>query len=344
MKKLCCGTYFTEKWCYSIESWLEHFCSAVSGFSGVLVISTDTSELCKEKARNISEKLIPFGWTCRHVATDVGSDDQKAYDLSAQKIIARIQNKAFSIGREIGADYFWSIESDILVPPNSLKVLIQSLEFDDGYYGVGMVTYCNGQFLGGRGTATNNISEDAVESEREIPKELQERHKKLKDKFAKFHEAKKKPTEAVIQEARQIEKEIKACSPLGNVFALNSKKWRKRGWMDSAYPAIGRGAIVPTDWVGLGCTLMNKKALSLATFDGYELKGTQDLFLCWHRWHPNDIKMCVIPHIVCAHVKRRVSKDGKRTEEIYVSSGSHELEGECIGHLRQRESEYHNLW
>ena len=124
---------------------------------------------------------------------------------------------------------------------------------------------------------------------------------------------------------------------------MQAKGWRKRGWMDSAYPAIGRGAILPTDWVGLGCTMLNKKALSLATFEGYELKGTQDLFLCWNRWNPAGIKMCVIPHIVCSHVKRKVGKDGKRTDEIEIHEAYHELGGEFDGHLRWRPRKYINF-
>ena len=87
-------------------------------------------------------------------------DSQKAYKDDAQLIIARIQQKAFSLARKLDADILWSIESDVLVPPNSLKVLLQALEFDDGYYGVGMVTYPNGQFLGGRGNPQHHIAED----------------------------------------------------------------------------------------------------------------------------------------------------------------------------------------
>jgi len=344
MKKICCATYFTERWCYCIESWFEHFSSAVDGFSGTLILSTDDSEACNEKVATITTRLKRIGWESVHLVTKIDGDNQKAYDISAQKIIARIQNKAFSEARSLGADLFWSIESDILVPPNSLKVLIQSLEFDDGYYGVSMVTYCNGQFLGGRGTPRNQICEDFDAEEREIPKDLKERHKKLKEEFEESYKSKKEPSKTLLDKSKKINDEIKACPPIGNVFFLNSKKWRKRGWMDSAYPAIGRGAILPTDWVGLGCTLMNKKALSLATFDGYELKGTQDLFLCWSRWQPNDIRLCVIPHIVCNHVKRKVGEDGKRTDEIYISHAYHETDGELVGHLRVRNSEYFNLW
>ena len=343
MRKICCATYFTEGWCYAIESWLEHFASAVQGFTGTLILSTDETEICREKAVHIAERISLLGWSCKQVTTKIAGDKEKAYDTSAQSIIAKIQNKAFSEARLLQADYFWSVESDILVPPNALKVLLQSLEFDDGYYGVAMVTYSNGQFLGGRGTPTRNICEDVDIEERIVPKALMQRHEKLKKEFEDASAKRIEPSKEIRERAEQLDKELKACPQKGNVFSLNAKKWKKRGWMDSAYPAVGRGAILPTDWVGLGCTLMNKKALSLATFEGYENKGTQDLFLCWNRWHPADIKMCVIPHILCHHVKRKVDKNGNRTDDIYVAHAYHEMEGECVGHLRVRYTDYYNL-
>jgi hypothetical protein len=77
------------------------------------------------------------------------------------------------------------------------------------------------------------------------------------------------------------------CKPLGNVFFCNSKKFRRRGWMDAAYPGLGIGAVVPSDWCGFGCTPMSKRALSLAQFDGYDGSGTEDLYMVWKRWHRN---------------------------------------------------------
>jgi hypothetical protein len=340
---LTAGVYFTKNWCYSIDSWLEHFCSAISGTLGTLIVSTDSTDECLEKASKIKERLAIFGWQTIHVVTDISDDKFECYKDDAQYIIARIQQKAFAKARELSPDYFWSIESDVLVPPNALKVLLQALQFDDSYYGIGMVTYPNGQFLGGRGTARHNICEDATEEERDIPKELKKRMDKRKDDLEKLKKNKEQPTDEQQKEWMEIDKEIKKCPPNGNIFELQSKGWKKRGWLESAYPAVGRGAILPTDWVGLGCTLLNKKALSLATFEGYELKGTQDLFLCWSRWQPAGIKMCVIPHILCSHVKRKVGKDGKRTDEIEIHEAYHELEGDCEGHVRWRPRKYINF-
>lgn len=341
--KICAGVYFTKSWCYSVDSWLEHFIVSAREFSGNLVVSTDFSEECDQKFELIKSRMESIGWTAHLVKSSDIEDSQKAYKENAQLIISRIQQRAFSTARDLGADVFWSIESDVLVPPNALKVLLQALEFDDNYYGIAMVTYPNGQFLGGRGTPQHPIEEDFKQDEREIPSDLKKQIKRREERSRELFEKKQKPSESELKEWEELDKKIKACPPKGNIFELQAKGWKKRGWMESAYPAIGRGAILPTDWVGLGCTMMNKKALSLATFEGYELKGTQDLFLCWNRWHPADIKMCVIPHILCSHVKRKVDEDGKRTDEIEIHEAYHELTGEYAGHIRWRPRKYINF-
>lgn len=343
MRKMCIGTYFTSGWCYSVDSWLNNLIPAISGFSGSIAVSTDKSDECLNKFEKIKTSCKAVGWDAYSIISDIKTDKHEAYKKEAQLIIATLQQKAFGFAREIGADFFWSVESDILVPPNSLKVLLQALEFDDNYYSIGMVTYPNGQFLGGRGTPTRHICEDIYEDEREISGDLMEKIEKRKKKIEELSKDRKEPSKSLIEDWQNLDEEIKKCKPKGNIFELQSKGWRKRGWMDSAYPAIGRGALLPTDWVGLGCTLINKKALSLATFDGYELNGTQDLFLCWKRWHPEGLNMCVIPHILCSHVKRKLNKDRHRTEEVEIFEAYHEQSGECAGHLRQRTGKYINF-
>lgn len=331
--KLALATYFTKSWTYSIDSWADHVQAAIANRPGYLIVSTDNSRECLEKVGVISSRMTNL--EIIHISSDVGDDNQVAYKEEAQKIIATIQGKAFSRARDLGVDLLWSIESDVLVPPNALRVLQQAIEFDDGYYDVAMVTYPNGLFLGGFGTTQNHICPDVYDDERVIPKTLQKRIKIAR----KERLSGRAPTEAMLREWTEVDEAIKACPPKGNVFHLQSKKWRKRGWMDSAYPGIGRGSIVPTDWVGLGCTIMSKKALSLATFAGYELKGTQDLFLCWEKWKPNNIRMCVIPHILCSHVKRKISGE-KKSEEIVVYFARHETGGEFDGHPRWREAKW----
>ncbi len=158
-----------------------------------------------------------------------------------------------------------------------------------------------------------------------------------------------KDKEKIENLEKQIEKEVKRIHRLhtkaknyppdfgGNIFLVNGNYgWKPRGWLESAYPGIGRGAILPTDWVGLGCTLLNEKALSLATFDGYgpDFSGTQDLFLVSKRWRPNDLKMSVITHVLCDHVKYELNEDKTRTEKIKHYQAYHEPEGLQEGHLR----------
>jgi hypothetical protein len=343
LNKLTAGTFFTSGWCYSIDSWLEHFLASIDGHAGTLIVSTDSSQECSEKFFNIKSRVERRSWDCIHIKSENIKDNNEAYKDDAQLIIARIQQKAFSIARDLGSNYFWSIESDILVPPNSLKVLLQSLEFDDFYYDISMITYPNGSFLGGRGTPQNNICEDFDDDERILSDEIKEKIKKQKEDIEKLKNQKERPSKDQEGEWAKLRAEIKKCPPKDNIFALQAKGWKKRGWLESAYPAIGRGAILPTDWVGLGCTMLNKKALSLATYEGYDLKGTQDLFLCWKKWNPAGIKMCVIPHILCSHVKRKVDENGFRTNEVDIQKAYHELGGEFDGHLRWSLHKYINF-
>lgn len=334
-------TFFTRGWCYSVPSWAEHCATAMRGQPGHLILATDDSPECAQMIAQVAPKFPSM--VLHHIVIGQADDRQKAYQDEAQLIIARLQQAAFAKARELDAEQCWCVESDVLVPPNALRVLRDTLAFDDGYYSIAMVTYPNGQFLGGRGTAQHPIAEDFTHEERQIPetmqKEIEAREKRLKDLAKK----KERPSEDEMKQWAELDKRIRECPPKGNIFELQAKGWRKRGWLESAYPAIGRGAILPTDWVGLGCTLLNKKALSLATFEGYDLKGTQDLFLCWNRWHPHGLRMAVIPHVVCSHVKRKVDKDGRRTDEIEVHEAYHELGGEYDGHLRWRLKKFYDF-
>jgi len=127
--------------------------------------------------------------------------------------------------------------------------------------------------------------------------------------------------------------------PDGNIWEIIAKHgWRRRGWMSSAWPATGYGvSCVPVDWHGLGCLLMNKEALSYALFEGYEGRGTEDLYLMWNYWHPNGIKMNTVPHCLCDHViaTRKKGADKDKNEFQHIVS-YHEREGEYRGHPRTR--------
>jgi hypothetical protein len=112
--------------------------------------------------------------------------------------------------------------------------------------------------------------------------------------------------------------------------------------MEYAYPGIGKGALLPTDWVGLGCTMLSRKALALAHFDGYQGKGTQDLYLGWNYWKPNDIKMCVSTHSICDHIIRGRDGEEQLWDKFTHVRAFHEPEGEYKGHLRQDHVPFHN--
>ncbi len=185
--------------------------------------------------------------------------------------------------------------------------------------------------MGGRGDPAHPIAECFEEDERQVPADLAKEHKKLKEEFA----ALKAPPSAQLQKrAEEIREKLKVCPPKGNVFELNAKRWRRRAWLDNAYPAIGIGAMLPSDWCGLGCTLLSKRALALADFYGYEGKGTQDLFLCWHRWWPAGCRINVIPHAPCDHVIRPREGESSGPAHCYAF---HEPLGEAQGHLRSKQ-------
>lgn len=155
------------------------------------------------------------------------------------------------------------------------------------------------------------------------------------------------PAEYATRKAAAIEREqkrmerlrerVKKCPPDGNIWEVIAKHgWRRRGWLDNTYPGLGRGAVLPSDWCGFGCTLMNGEALALADFEGYDGKGTEDLFVCWRRWYPARIEINVITHCPCDHViweKKKGGDGGKYTHHVAY----HETEGEYRGHLRVRQ-------
>lgn len=262
----------------------------------------------------------------------------KAYKEGSQVVIATLQQAGFDVAMQLDADYVWVVEPDVLVPPNALTCMKQMLDFDSGFYDVAMVSYPSqggGSFLGGRGTPSHPIAEDYSLEELDVPKELLEKIEKLNAEFRACVEKKEKFPEEKGEELRGLMEEAKKCSPLGNVHTLNGKKWRRRGWLENAYPGIGRGSVMPSDWVGLGCTLLSRKALELANFDGYDGKGTQDLFLCWRKWYPMGLKFCVITHVLCDHVIRARKEDGEQDfGELTISTAHHETEGEYIYHPR----------
>jgi hypothetical protein len=336
-------TYATKNYCYALGVVAQRIAQNIRDAKQIgrcfFVMASDDSEEAKIGYSHFEKTLSDVGCETHRVIISGCDDDHKdkAYKDEAQRLIARLQTSAWDFARSKNPDLLWSVESDVIPPENALKVLKDTLGFDDGYYDIAMVTYPNGKFLGGRGTYRHQIAEDFLPEERSIPKELEKKIKKRDERFKDLSEKKEQASEQEQKEWQEMDEQIKQCPPKGNVFELNAKRWRKRGWLDMAYPAVGRGAILPTDWVGLGCTLISKRALSCAFFDGYQLKGTQDLFLCWNQWHPRGYRMAVVSHILCSHVKRARDKDGKQTRDLVCYHAYHEPDGELEGHIRMKE-------
>lgn len=330
----------TKSYLYAFKSCIRRIIAASYQIKEdiALILVTDTTPECK-KASEFVKSEIPSSWILKHVAIDVSEEGEK-YKKDRQILIASIQGESFAQARLLNADYLWSVEPDILVSPDSLKVLLWALkmptEGDSFYYDVAFGTYPNGQFLGGHGDPQHAICEDFLPKERKIPKELKKAIAlKLKEEKA-FLKNKKTPPKEWIEESQKLQEKIKQCPPKSNVWGLNFKfGWRRRGWLDHAYPGIGKGSLLKTDWVGLGNTLFSKKALALANFDGYTGAGTQDLYLCWHKWYPSDIKLCVSPHTLSDHIKPEII-DGKETGKYINYNAYHEQLGESKGHLRVR--------
>lgn len=286
----------------------------------------------------IYEAVMPEGWKIDLLANRELAEGGENYKERAQLLIAAMRSEAFTFCRKIGATRTWSLDSDTLPPTNALRCMLNTLEFDDGYYSIATCPYPNTAWLGGFGSPTNPIAEDFLDSERVIPDELKSEQQANEAEAKALNEAKTPPTPEQRAKWDATRKKIRDCPPTGNIWEVIAKHgWRRRGWLDNAYPGIGRGAVLPSDWCGFGCTLMNEAALALADFQGYDGQGTEDLFVCWHRWHPAGLRLNVITHCPCDHVIWEKKKGGDAARYTHHVA-YHEQEGECRGHLRVRKT------
>jgi hypothetical protein len=311
----------------------------------IVIVSSDEDFF--DEVKEEYDNLFPEGKVISIKRKDFfDCDSRKSYKNEVQLMIAQMRTLGTKALLTEGCDRILSLDSDVLPHYNSIQCMLDILEFDKGYYSIAQCPYPSqggGAFLGGRGTPERHILEDFTEEEKLIPKEIlkekKEAEKDLKEfmqRLAKDKVERNPKTDKEIakkqQKLKEIDDEIKKCPPKANVFTLNGKKWRKRGWFDYAYPAIGKGSIVPVDWVGFGCTMMNKEAAALCDFSGYDGSGTEDLFIVWNRWYPNNLNIANISHCPSDHIVRDRGNDSKY---IHIMS-YHEKEGESIGHLRQK--------
>lgn len=344
----------------------------IAHWHGTIVLVGDESRELKDVAE-VYKNLLPEGWTVMRIANKaLAESDGPNYKEKAQLLIAAMRGEAFSYCRKIGVQRVWSLDSDVLPPANALRCMLNTLDFDGGkLWSVATCPYPNSAFLGGFGTYQNPIAEDFLPHERALPWKLRRAYeaceRRLKGEVIPVIDKKpyrwipalrkadvkapdslvpaapedhKIKASAIEREQKRMERlreRVKRCPPDGNIWQIIAKHgWRRRGWLDNAYPGIGRGAVLPTDWCGFGCTLMNAEALALADFEGYDGKGTEDLFVCWRRWHPAKLEINVITHCPCDHViweKKKGGDGGKYTHHVTY----HETEGEYRGHLRVRQ-------
>lgn len=348
--KLAITVCSTKKYSYALLAQARRVQAAINHLDHekdevTIILVTEKAETGDfgDKLKAKYNKILPWA-TFERIALDNVEDGHKNYKSQAQLFIAQMRSAAFERARTLDVDYCWSLDSDVLPRPNSFKCMKPMMEFDEGYYSIMTCPYPSqggGPLLGGRGTIYKHICEDVYEDERTIPEEITARREKVRSDIdalnatedKRSHEEKQKDFEQYNKELQAIDEEIKHCPPIGNIWVRSAKKWRLRGWLDEAYPAIGLGAVVPIDWCGFGCTMMNKRALSEAIFDGYRGGGTEDLYIVWTRWYPNGLKIGTIPHSPCDHIIRNPAKPGYYIHcQVY-----HETEGETKGHLRQNQ-------
>lgn len=341
--KLTIAVAATKSYLFAWQSFIRAILAAASYRKDVvLIVATDESKEA-QIAIDFAKKELPEDWEIILIKLQIKDDKTTRYKEEAQLRIAALQGACFSMARKIRADFCWVVESDTIVPADALRVLEWTLNMPTGdgnpHYDIAAATYPNGLFLGGFGTPQNQICEDFLPHERKLKPRLkivyEECEKRLK-------EAKDKKTgERESMRMVRLRERIKHCPPDGNVWEVIAKYgWRRRGWMDAAYPGIGRGAIVPSDWCGLGCTLLSKRALAHAEFTGYEGKGTQDLFLCWNKWYPAGLKIACVPHIACDHIKRKPDDAPKDSPDYIHFRAYHETDGEHKNHLRVKTQPY----
>lgn len=304
------------------------------------IFVTDESEAAAA-ASELAKRELPEGWKIT-VLKHAIETDPKDYKTDAQCRIARLQGNGFSFARKIRASMCLSVESDTILPAHALRVLEWTLQMPraDGspLYGVAAATYPNGLFLGGFGTPAHPIAEDFLPRERKLSDRLrlclETCEGRLKSPLSKSS------SEKELKRMGRLRERVRKKPPLGSIWeTIAEHGWRRRGWLDFAYPGIGEGAVVPSDWCGLGATLLSREALAHADFTGYDGRGTQDLFLCWRRWYPAGIRIACVPHVACDHIKAKPSREHDTVEVVHHHAW-HETEGEFRGHLRQRSSPF----
>ena len=178
---LVIATYATENYCYAqhaqapvvIQS-LRYAKIAPTDVAFVFV--GDGSKTSTAAFEGHRTRLLLFGLPDARIIRiklDVACNANASHGKNSNLVIAEMQNEAMDMARCLGADLFWSLESDILPQPNVLQTLIDVLRMDHGYYGVAMATYPNESYLGGYGNPQQWISPTVYPDERDVDKVLE---------------------------------------------------------------------------------------------------------------------------------------------------------------------------
>lgn len=337
-KTLAIVTVATEHYQYALKAHARAIQQnvALAGVNGGhFIIVTDEKPITAILAHY--RALLGDSWEVHHIALPL-VEAKENYKRDAQLVIAALFAAAFDKARALNVDYVWTVESDVLPEPNNLRSMFDMLAFDGGFYGVAFCPYISqggGGVMGGRGSELHQIAPNIHDDELDIPDDLAKRRKDHEEKLKALKKG-EQPGKDWHEENGKIHEEIRKCPPKdGNVFALNAKGWRQRGWLEWAFPEVGKGGVLPSDWMPMGNNLFGKTALKCMDFTGYDGGGTQDLFIAFRKLKPNGINLCVIPHCLSHHVVRRKDADGNPIYKLLYMY--HEPGGEFIGHIRHRE-------
>lgn len=366
---LAIATQCTESYIYALHAQMPLVVQALR-YAGnpeaCFIMAGDRSKKVKAAFDDYADHFKDVGVKCHGLFLDGLTDNKAAnpHEKASNLVIAKMQNAAWNKARCLGAERLWNLESDILPEPKTLRTLMGVLDMDPGWYDAAIATYPNQGFIGGRGTPVNWICPNAYPEERNISKELTAKVEARDRRIKHLKACGDDPSEKDKEDWKELEKELRQAPPKGTIWQRSAVRWRMRGWLEEAYPGIGLGAVVPIEWMGVGCTLMSRKALDLAHFIGYDGNCTQDLWVCWRAWHPAGLRLAASTHAVASHVKRikvpevkakaawpsypgifgkpaikgRAAIEAKAEHiETRIYNARHELMGEYYGHLRMEE-------
>jgi hypothetical protein len=303
----------TEKYQYAMESQASRVAAACRYAKEIPTIIL-VGDRSIDRFYKVYRELIPEATvSIQFIDSPDGMGKAWNYKVDAQRLIAKMRGMAFDTARAHDADFCWSLDSDVLPAVNSLRVSLDVLNMDGGRL-YGVAACPYPSQGGGLFLCGRGDSRNPI--------------------FPDFKEAEKK-------------------EHMGLWESNQKNGWRRRGWFDFAYPGIGWGAVVPSDWCGFGATLMNRDALATADFAGYDGRGTEDLYVNFRCWLPAGIRIAAIPHCPAAHVIRRDEPIGAMVmghptfwdmdrNKLYIVQPYHEERGEEVGHLRVRMSDWRN--